>query len=271
MPEAQAGVVAPEVPVVPAADAAPAPESPADQESEVPSGDEQPSKPAKTYTEDELQKALQKRLGIESRRLERIARAEARAEHAERQLQERNQPQRQAQPSGEPQEKDFKDYEAFLIAKAKHEFREEQKQAERETHAQTEHRQALQRAERMREKITAAAEEFPDIEEIVNGNVPFTQPMVAFFEDSKHAGKLMHHLGTNVKEAARIADLSPAAQFRELVALESKLAAPAKPTNTPAPIVPNRGNSSGAKSIGDLIGGSQEDFEKHRAARLKRK
>jgi hypothetical protein len=67
----------------------------------------------------------------------------------------------------------------------------------------------------------------------------------------------------------RIAELHPIDQVLALRDIEAKLTAPPKPTNTPAPIVPNKGSSSVVRSLSDLIGGSQEEFEKRRNERIK--
>lgn len=217
-----------------------------------------PEPPApKTLTQDEVNKIVAKEKAKESRRVEKALREQIRAE-AERdfikqQMEERT---RQPQPQpGEPKQEDFKDYDSWIIARAKWEIRQEtaaeSRKREEQSQAQTQQQGAQERAARIREKIDAAREEFPDIEEVISGEVPYTQPMVAFFEDSEHAGKLMHHLGTNVKEATRISALSPAGQFRELVKLEAKLTAPPTPTKAPPPIVPSGGTASVEKRLED--------------------
>jgi hypothetical protein len=57
---------------------------------------------------------------------------------------------------------------------------------------------------------------------------------------SDAGAKLIHHLGTDLDEAARIAALPPVQMARELTKLEFKLAQPvAKPVSkAPAPITP---------------------------------
>lgn len=244
MPEL-AGADAPVVDQPVVEQATPAPDAPADQaNAEAPEQEQALEKPERTYTEAEHRKTLQERLGREKRSLEKRLRAEIERDYLKQQLETRDRPETRRPATGEPKVEDFKVYEDFVVAKAKYEFRQEQADRERESAAQRNHREALQRADRMREKIAAASEEFPDIEDVANGEVPFTEPMVAFFEESDHAARLIHHLGTNVKEAARIAELSPAAQFRELVKLESKFTAPPRTTNAPAPIVPSNAKVS---------------------------
>jgi hypothetical protein len=238
--------------------ATPAPEqvSTAEPVTDVPEGGEQPEQtPERTFTQKELDAIVQKRIAKESKRAERLGEERARREAAEREL-ERIRTERNPQPQGKqgaPRPEDFGgNYEKYVVELAKHELRQELEQGQRETAAQTAHRQQLERAQSMREKIAAVSDEFPDIEEVIHGDVPFTQPMVAFFEDQESPGKLIYHLAQNVKEAARIAQLSPAGQFRELIKLEAKLAAPPTPTKTGAPIVPAGAKATVQKDPEDM-------------------
>lgn len=70
---------------------------------------------------------------------------------------------------------------------------------------------------------------------------------------SSDAGaKLLHHLGTDLDEAARIASLPPVQMAREMTRLEFKLSQPTAPkpvSNAPAPITPL--GSSASKDVGD--------------------
>jgi hypothetical protein len=104
----------------------------------------------------------------------------------------------------------------------------------------------------MRAKLAKGSEKYDDFEDRVMGNVPFTRPMVAFFEDSEIAHDLAYHLAGLPDEVARLGRLSPAAQFRELTKLESKLSAPPTPTKTPPPIVPNSGQARVSKDYSEM-------------------
>lgn len=62
------------------------------------------------------------------------------------------------------------------------------------------------------------------------------------------AAKLLHHLGSNLEEADRIANLPPVQMARELTKLEFKLSQPAAPkpvSNAPPPIAPIAGTKGG--------------------------
>lgn len=255
MPEL-AGADAPNVVAeVSAPTSAPAPDAPAVSNAEVPPGEQQPEKPTRTYTEDEHRRAIQERLGKERRSLERRIRAEVERDYLKQQLETRKSPE-PSKAEGEPRQQDYPDYESWILARAKHELKKElaqqHEQRERETTQERQQREHVERAQRIRDIVEAAKEKYEDIEEIISGNVPYTQPMVAYFEDSERAGDLMYHLGTNAKEAARIAQLSPAGQFRELVKLEAKLSAPPRPTQTPAPITPAAGPSRSSKDWSEM-------------------
>jgi len=71
---------------------------------------------------------------------------------------------------------------------------------------------------------------------------------------SDAGAKLLHHLGTNLDEAARIASLPPVHMARELTRLEIKLSQPqAKPvSNAPAPISPIGGKQGGSKAPAEM-------------------
>lgn len=260
-------------PVVPAVDTAPDIVSTAETLTEAPEGGEQPeATPEKTLTQSEVNKLIAKEKAKESRRVERAIRAEVERDLLRQQLDQRNQPHESRREPGEPQVKDYQDYEEFLIAKAVYRMRsdaaQESQRSQQQTAQQQHHQAEADLGRALKERLEAIEDEVPDIIELVRGNVPFTDPMAHFIAGSELGGKVAHYLATNAKETARIADLSAANQFRELVKLENKITAPPKPTQTPAPIVPNRGNSAGIKPLLDT---NQEEFEERRRAFIAKK
>lgn len=279
MAEVDAGAVAPVVPVVPASTDAPEIISTAETIEEA---EDKPVAPQRAKFDEEQQKEVDrivsKRVAQAERHALKVARAEAERDLYKRQLEDARRPQDAAPKDGEPQPTDPKfkgDYEEYLLAKA--EWRIEQKQAkkhetqQRETATQQQDREEAQIASHVQKNVYAkGVEKYADFDDVAMGeNVPISKPMAAFIADSPVGSDIWYELGKNDAEAQRIAGLSPAGQFRALVTLESKLTAPPRPTNTPAPIVPGKANAGGAKSLSDLIGGSQEDFEKRRNERLK--
>lgn len=93
-------------------------------------------------------------------------------------------------------------------------------------------------------KVYAAGKaEFPDFDNAVANlqMVGVNRDFLELATSSDAGAKLIHHLGTDLDEAARIAALPPVQMARELTRLEFKLAQPvaAKPVSkAPAPITP---------------------------------
>lgn len=278
MAEISPGAVAPAVPVAPAVAPAPAPESTSDQGTDVPSGDEQTEPPPeKTLTQSEVNKLIAKEKAKESRRVERAIRAEAERDLLQKQLEQRDRPAQAQQQPGKPQQKDFPDWESWNEAVTDWKVEQRLSKMREESTAQQQQRQAYdseaQLARRIQENFKAAAEKYPDFHEVVTADgLPFHRgsPILAYVEKSKAGGELAYFLGNDRAEADRIAALHPIDQVLAMRDLESKLTAPPTVTKTSAPIVPNKGNSSGGRTLTDLIGGSQEAFEKRRASYKRR-
>jgi hypothetical protein len=260
MAEVDAGAVAPEVPVTPATEVAPVPDSTAEPVTEV---EAKPEAPERTFTQKELDEIVQKEKARVERKAER-KRLEADAERYKREAEElraRVNPQPSKQ-EGEPQAKDFADFESFNRAQIRWEIQQEMKaereKSQRETGEQQQNRQFVEHAKRAQEKVSAAAKKYDDFQEVIDGGV-FTAPMTAFITDvAKDGGELAYYLGTHRDEAIRIAQLPQAAQPVEMHLLESKLTAAPKPTQAPAPIVPNKASPSTEKRLEEAE--SQEEF-----------
>ncbi|WP_455154166.1 hypothetical protein [Cupriavidus campinensis] len=127
---------------------------------------------------------------------------------------------------------------------------------------------ARQEAQRMRAEerfneacnkvYEAGASEFKDFDsavknlQMVGANRDFLE--LATSSDAGH--KVLHHLGTDLDEAARILSLPPVQMARELTKLEIKLSQPAAPkpvSKAPAPITPlGSGKATGDGLSDDL-------------------
>lgn len=80
--------------------------------------------------------------------------------------------------------------------------------------------------------------------------------------DSDEAAKIIHYLGNDLDEAARIVSLPPVRMAREITKLEAKLADQSKKiSNAPDPIKPIGGSSKNTKSPGQM---SDEEYAKWR-------
>jgi len=98
-------------------------------------------------------------------------------------------------------------------------------------------------AQQCNQAYTAGKAAFPDFDQAI-GNlqmVGVTRDFLELATSSEAGPKLLHHLGTDLDEAARIASLPPVQMARELTRLEFKLSQPAAPkpvSKAPAPITP---------------------------------
>ena len=111
--------------------------------------------------------------------------------------------------------------------------------------------------------------EFPDFDASVANlqMVGMNRDFLEFTAASDAGAKLLHHLGRDLDEAARIASLPPVLMARELTRLEIKLGqTPAKPVSkVPAPIAPISGTSGGSKDPSEM---SDAEFAKWRKAQI---
>lgn len=216
-------VVQPEVAAeVPASEqsvtATPAPEE------NTPVENEGETKPAKVFTQDELDAIVQKRLAQERRKQLR-----------EQQLKEQVPvlPQVTAAPTPD---QFGNDSEAYLQALAA------QKAAEM-LQAHAAQQEVVKRLATYHEKEEAALEKYPDFAQVAyNQHVPITPRMAEQIQAEDNGPEIAYFLGSNIKEAVRIANLDPQAQIREVIRLGVKLAAEPPKTkqisNAPAPYAP---------------------------------
>ena len=208
-----AGAPAPEQ----APTAAPAPET--DNSTPEPTPTEAP----KTFTQEELDAIVGKRLAREQRKWEREQAQKFKAPAP-------------AAPPPEPLKPDnFADAQAYAEAIA--ERKAQELLAQREAEAE---RTAMLDAYHDREE--EARGKYDDFEQVAyNPKLPVTDTMAQTIQASEIGPDVIYYLGSNPKEAERIARLNPLLQAREIGKIEAKLASnpPAKKTSTaPAPIAP---------------------------------
>ena len=196
------------------------PETPAEQEA------------SKTFTQEELDAIVGKRLAREQRKWER--------EQAQRAAEtEARQP---AQSSYDLSPDQFDTYEDYADALA--ERKAEELVARRETAQQT---QALQ--EQYYEREETARDKYDDFDQVAyNPNLPVTDVMAQSIQASDVGPDVLYWLGTNPKEAVRISRLGPILQAKEIGKIEASLtsAPPVRKSSTaPAPIAPVTPRASG--------------------------
>ena len=206
-----------EVPEVPAPEqeATAAPES---EEAQAPEAEQTES--SKSFTQEELDAIVSKRLAREQRKWEREMRMR------------QEQP---VMPREVPPADQFESVEAYAEALAERKAQEllQQRQLQQ---------QQAQMLEAYHEREEEARGKYDDFEQVAyNPNVPITTVMAETIRASDVGPDVAYYLGSNPREADRISKLPPYLQAKELGKLEVKLAdsPPVKKTSSaPAPIAP---------------------------------
>lgn len=211
-------------------DSAPAPTVTATPETEVQTS-ETPEVVSKTFTQEELDAAIGKRLAREQRKWER--------EQAQRQAEQ----QVLRAPADVPPVDQFESPEAYAEALAL-------KKAEELIAKRDAAKQKATVLETYHEKEEEARSKYDDFEQVAyNPNVRITDVMAETIQSSEVGPDVAYYLGANPKEADRISRLSPFMQAKEIGRIEAKLAeAPPvkKTTSAPAPITPVTARASGS-------------------------
>lgn len=182
----------------------------------------------KTFSQEELDAAIGKRLAREQRKWER-----------ERAVQAPQAPQAPVTPE------QFASNEEYVEALA--DQRAEQKLAEREQRKQQ--TEILNAYHDKEEEVRAKYDDFEQV--AYNPNLPITTVMAQTIQASDIGPEVAYHLGANPREAERISRLSPILQAKEIGKIEAQLAAnpPVKKTsNAPSPISPVSARTTGSPS-----------------------
>ena len=193
--------------------------------------EEQPA--AKTFTQEELDAAIGKRLAREQRKWERE--------------QQRRQAETQATkaPVDLPPVDQFESPEAYAEALA--ERKAEELLARREAE-----RQQSETIEAYHEREEEARNKYDDFEQVAyNPQLRITNVMAETIQASDIGPDVAYYLGSNPKEADRISKLAPFLQAKEIGRIEAKLVAEPvtkKTSSAPAPIAPVTARTSGTPS-----------------------
>jgi len=187
---------------------------------------------AKSFTQEEVDALIGKRLAREQRKWER--------EQATRQVPPAAPP---AAPA--PQQDQFESPEAYAEALAT------RKAEELIARRDEEQRQATLKSA-YHEREEAALDKYDDFEQVAyNPKLPITDVMAEAIQASDIGPDVAYWLGSNPKEAGRIARLTPTLQAKEIGKIEATLAAAPlvkKTTTAPAPITPVTARASGSPS-----------------------
>lgn len=188
---------------------------------------------AKSFSQEELDAAIGKRLAREQRKWER--------EQANRQAEA--QVLKAAPAASADQFESTEDYaQALALQKA------EELLAKRE--AAKQQSQVLESYHDLEEE---ARSKYDDFEQVAyNPKLPVTNVMAETIQSSEIGPELAYYLGSNPKEAERISRMTPLSQAKEIGKIEAKLvSAPPvkKTTSAPAPISPVTARSSGSPAF----------------------
>jgi hypothetical protein len=188
------------------------------------------NQPSKTFTQEELDAAIGKRLAREQRKWER------------------EQVARQAvpvAPKEAPSIDNFESTDAYAEALALRKAEELLAQRDRQ-------KEQAEIVEAYSEREEKARDKYDDFEDVVyNPKLRITDVMAETIQHSDLGPDLAYWLGSNPKEAERIARLSPILQAREIGKIEVRLSdnpPVKKTTSAPTPISPVTARSSGSPS-----------------------
>ena len=193
----------------------------------------EPAEAPKTFTQEELDAAIGKRLAREQRKWER----EQAAKQAEMQA-------KRVIPADLPPADSLPPEQyAELLAERK---------AEELLAAREQARLQSELLESFHEREEEARNKYDDFEQVAyNPKLPITNEMAQTIQASEVGPDMAYYLGSNPKEAERISRLSPLQQAKELGKIEAKLAeSPVvkKTSSAPAPIAPITARSTGSSA-----------------------
>jgi len=218
--------------VVPAEVSAPEQVATAVPESEVVAPEaENTAEAAKTFSQEDVDALIGKRLAREQRKWEREQTAKA----AEMQV--------KRAPAEIPPIEQFNSPDEYADALA--ERKAEELLARRE-----QARMQSEIIESYHDKEEDARNKYDDFEQVAyNPKLPITDAMAQTIQASEVGPDMAYYLGSNPKEAERISRLAPLQQAKELGKIEAKLAdnpVVKKTSSAPAPIAPITARSSGS-------------------------
>jgi hypothetical protein len=229
---------------------------------------EEQTKEERKFSQDELDKIVQKRLAKERRNIEKYAHAEA----ENRILRERLAPQREAAPDvgdGKPSPAQFNDYESYVEALSDWKVEQKLVSLQQQRMEQRAEQERAAQAETVRQKLSGAADKYDDFEEVaLNPKVPISTAMAQAIAESDISGDLAYYLGSHIDEAKRIAGLTPVGQVRELAKLEGKLMTePVAQSKAPKPISTVTGRKSSSNALADDL--PMDEWLKRRHTEIK--
>lgn len=199
---------------------------------EIETPEEQPAEiAAKTFTQEEVDAMIGKRLAREQRKWERT---------------QQMKPAQSQMPAEAPNPDYYDTAEAYAEALAERKAHELVQQREVQ-------RQQAEVLEAYHEREEEARTKYDDFEQVAyNPRLPVSDVMAQTIQASDIGPEIAYYLGSNPKEADRIFRLTPLMQAKEIGKIESKLAdnpPVKKSTSAPPPISPVTAKASGNPSF----------------------
>jgi hypothetical protein len=200
-------------------------ETPAPEQVATPAPESVEASAVKTFTQEEVDAMIGKRLARERRSWER------------------ERPKAPAAPAEPVSQDKFESVEAYADALAAQKAEQLLQQRELE-------RQQAALVESYHEKEEQARDKYDDFEQVAyNPSLKISTVMAQTIQASEIGPDIAYYLGSNPKEAERISRLSPFLQAKEIGKIEAKVAVSPptkKPSSAPAPIQPVAARASGA-------------------------
>lgn len=142
---------------------------------------------------------------------------------------------------------DLADYKAEMRIQARDKAKAEEAEAAKVKEQQVEAKATWSK------RLEAAHEAHPDLEELLEEDLPTTPVMQGFLMESTHGGEMLHYLASHPEECRRIASLTPRGAEIALAQIENEVSAkkpttePKRTTSAPAPLQPLKGSGTVAK------------------------
>jgi hypothetical protein len=297
-PQAASAAAAPEAPKPAQPNAAPADAQQPAQAEAAPDKPAAPPEPPRTFSQEELNEIVEKRLSKERRKREDIERRlrvteELALKASDRARAEPQKPvpqHQQGQNNGddpEPSRDTFQDYEQYLRSLGQWEGRQaarkvlsEREAKDRESQAQTEQQKA---GKEFRERMKESAKGLEDFEDVLadataSPDAPVSRLSAEPIAHADNPAKILYHLAQNPEEAERIASLPLGKQAREIWKLDAQFGSAAgasatppaarTPSKAPEPITPVGAKSSPALGTMPDPATKPEEWMKWRKAQL---
>ena len=197
---------------------------------------EQEEVAAKTFTQEELEAEIGKRLARERRKFER--------------QQQNREPAKKVEVLAADQYESIEKYAEAIAEKKLQDAKVKESQE--------------QEVKTFQSQVDKAIDKYPDFEKVAFTHPFMTEEMASAIRTSESATEVAYYLGSNLDEAERISNLTPVQQIRAIGKLEAKFEnkETRQSSSAPAPIKPV--GSKGATAPTDPSKMTMEQYREHR-------